>query len=392
MMTLLSARATQEKCQHINYLPPTQRHRTSLQRHYSKLSLSLLYCCSAIAASAVVAGSPPFRMKLLIWLMMLRVTASFAPPRAAFALSRRIATSTRIVSLARNMASTSDATTQTSTTETSTSPPATYPFQEVETKWQAYWDKHQTFKTPVRDPSKDKKYVLDMFPYPSGAGLHVGHPEGYTASDVMARYWRMKYYDVLHPIGWDSFGLPAEQFAIQTGAQPVDTTAANIANFKRQLKMLGFSYDWEREIATTDVDYVKWTQWIFLQLYEMGLAQQSSVSVNWCPALGTVLANEEVINGLSERGNHPVQRLPLRQWVLKITNYADRLEAGLDGLDWPSGTLTAQQQWIGKSQGCNIDFQVEESDDNEVCMVVSCGALFVFLLLLSSLLLLLLLL
>ena len=205
-----------------------------------------------------------------------------------------------------------------------------------------------------------------MFPYPSGAGLHVGHPEGYTASDVMARYYRMKGYDVLHPIGWDSFGLPAEQFAIQTGAQPDETTKANIANFKRQLKSLGFSYDWEREVATTDVDYVKWTQWIFLQLFKKGLAEQSSVSVNWCPALGTVLANEEVINGLSERGDHPVERLPLRQWILKITDYADRLEAGLDGLEWPSGTLTAQQQWIGKSQGCNIDFMVDNSEDNEV--------------------------
>jgi leucyl-tRNA synthetase len=294
--------------------------------------------------------------------------------------------------------------------------PAQYPFAEVEPKWQAYWDKHNTFATPERDLSKPKKYVLDMFPYPSGAGLHVGHPEGYTgtfyvylvqfgfglflyscgscplpiflvtqlfppflcsytcfcfcmvyfsllASDIMARYWRMTGHDVLHPIGWDSFGLPAEQFAIQTGAQPVDTTAKNIANFKRQLKMLGFSYDWDREIATTDINYVKWTQWIFLQLYKKGLAQQSSVSVNWCPALGTVLANEEVINGLSERGDHPVERLPLRQWILKITDYADRLEAGLEGLEWPSGTLTAQQQWIGKSEGCSIVFGVEGITD-----------------------------
>jgi leucyl-tRNA synthetase len=173
----------------------------------------------------------------------------------------------------------------------------------------------------------------------------------------------MTGHDVLHPIGWDSFGLPAEQFAVQTGAQPADTTKTNIANFKRQLKMLGFSYDWDRELATTDIDYVKWTQWIFLQLYKMGLAEQSEVSVNWCPALGTVLANEEVINGKSERGDHPVMRLPLRQWVLKITKYADRLEAGLDGLDWPSGTLTAQQQWIGKSTGCEIVFDVEGKDD-----------------------------
>ena len=184
-----------------------------------------------------------------------------------------------------------------------------------------------------------------------------------AASDVMSRYWRMTNHDVLHPIGWDSFGLPAEQFAINTGTHPEVTTKKNIANFKRQLKMLGFSYDWDKEVATTDVEYVKWTQWIFLQLYKKGLAEQSEVSVNWCPALGTVLANEEVINGLSERGDHPVERLPLRQWVLKITEYADRLEAGLDGLDWPSGTMTAQEQWIGRSEGTEIDFKIEGLDD-----------------------------
>jgi leucyl-tRNA synthetase len=248
-----------------------------------------------------------------------------------------------------------------------------YPFSTIESKWQAYWKEHNTFKTPERRSTKEdgtvikskkrKKYVLDMFPYPSGAGLHVGHPEGYTASDVMARYWRMTSHDVLHPIGWDSFGLPAEQFAINTGTHPEITTAKNIANFKRQLQMLGFSYDWEKEVATTDIDYVKWTQWIFLQLYKKGLASQSEVSVNWCPALGTVLANEEVINGLSERGDHPVVRLPLRQWVLKITEYADRLEQGLEGLDWPSGTMTAQEQWIGKSEGTEIDFKVDGLDD-----------------------------
>lgn len=244
--------------------------------------------------------------------------------------------------------------------------PGTYPFAQIEKKWQAYWEKKQTFATPERSADKEKKYVLDMFPYPSGAGLHVGHPEGYTASDIMSRYWRMKGFDVLHPIGWDSFGLPAEQYAISTGSQPAETTAKNIANFMRQLKMLGFSYDWDREIATTDIDYVKWTQWIFLQLYKAGLAEQSSVAVNWCPALGTVLANEEVINGLSERGDHPVERLPLRQWLLKITDYADRLEAGLEGLDWPSGTLVAQKQWIGKSVGCNIDFEVDGSKDEKI--------------------------
>jgi len=264
-------------------------------------------------------------------------------------------------------AASSSASEQSSSTESAAAPasPMAYPFGTVEPKWQRYWEKHATFRTPNRtaDSSRPKKYVLDMFPYPSGAGLHVGHPEGYTASDVMSRYWRMRGYDVLHPIGWDSFGLPAEQFAIQTGTQPAQTTANNIANFKRQLQMLGFSYDWDREIATTDVNYVKWTQWIFLQLFKKGLAEQSSVSVNWCPALGTVLANEEVINGLSERGDHPVERIPLRQWILKITDYADRLEAGLDGLDWPSGTLTAQRQWIGKSIGTRIDFPLLDSDD-----------------------------
>jgi len=179
------------------------------------------------------------------------------------------------------------------------------------------------------------------------------------ASDIMSRYYRMTSHDVLHPIGWDSFGLPAEQFAIQTGTHPDITTKRNIDNFKRQLQMLGFSYDWEKEIATTDVGYVKWTQWIFLQLYKKGLARQSEVSVNWCPKLGTVLANEEVIDGLSERGDHPVIRLPLRQWVLKITDYADRLEKGLEGLDWPAGTMTAQEQWIGKSEGTEIMFDVK---------------------------------
>jgi leucyl-tRNA synthetase len=248
-----------------------------------------------------------------------------------------------------------------------------YPFDSIESKWQAYWKEHNTFKAPERRTTNEdgtviksknkKKYVLDMFPYPSGAGLHVGHPEGYTASDVMSRYWRMTSHDVLHPIGWDSFGLPAEQFAIQTGTHPEVETKKNIANFKRQLQMLGFSYDWEKELATTDVEYVKWTQWIFLQLYKKGLARQSEVSVNWCSALGTVLSNEEVINGLSERGDHPVTRLPLRQWVLKITEYADRLEQGLEGLDWPSGTMTAQEQWIGKSAGTEIDFKVDGSDD-----------------------------
>eukprot|EP00571_Detonula_confervacea_P010871 CAMPEP_0172300670 /NCGR_PEP_ID=MMETSP1058-20130122/2693_1 /TAXON_ID=83371 /ORGANISM="Detonula confervacea, Strain CCMP 353" /LENGTH=913 /DNA_ID=CAMNT_0013010507 /DNA_START=112 /DNA_END=2853 /DNA_ORIENTATION=+ len=268
---------------------------------------------------------------------------------------------------------------ETTTQETPDNAPAGpkgYPFANIESKWQGYWKENNTFATPKRrtvqedgtvvKSTKKKKYVLDMFPYPSGAGLHVGHPEGYTASDVMSRYWRMTNHDVLHPIGWDSFGLPAEQYAINTGTRPEITTGKNIANFKRQLQMLGFSYDWEKEMATTDVDYVKWTQWIFLQLYKKGLATQASKAVNWCPELGTVLANEEVINGLSERGDFPVERLPLRQWTLKITEYADRLEAGLEGLDWPSGTMTAQAQWIGKSTGTEIDFKVDGSEDEKI--------------------------
>lgn len=288
--------------------------------------------------------------------MMLRVTQAFvAPTKNAFLVRRPVAALATSASRIRLLSSTDSSTEASASTQ--------YPFTEVEKKWQAYWAENNTFKTPERNPDKPKKYVLDMFPYPSGAGLHVGHPEGYTASDVMSRYWRMKGFDVLHPIGWDSFGLPAEQYAIQTGNPPAETTTKNIATFKRQLKSLGFSYDWDKEMATTDVDYVKWTQWIFLQLYKKGLAQQSEVAVNWCPALGTVLSNEEIINGLSERGDHPVQRLPLRQWVLKITDYADRLEAGLEGLDWPSGTLSAQKQWIGKSFGCNIDFGIEGMED-----------------------------
>jgi leucyl-tRNA synthetase len=311
----------------------------------------------------------------IICAVMLRASSvvAFLPASRGFGRSssssfRAVSTRNRLAVLMSSSATpeaTTSTTTSTTTPTTTTTPTSTaYPFAEIEPKWQAYWEQHQTFKTPERTAgtTTPKKYVLDMFPYPSGAGLHVGHPEGYTASDVMSRYWRMTGHDVLHPIGWDSFGLPAEQFAIQTGAQPADTTTANIANFKRQLKSLGFSYDWDREIATTDVNYVKWTQWIFLQLYKAGLAQQSSVSVNWCPALGTVLANEEVINGLSERGDHPVTRLPLRQWVLKITDYADRLEAGLEGLEWPSGTLSAQKQWIGRSVGCSIDFAIEGSE------------------------------
>eukprot|EP00904_Undaria_pinnatifida_P004189 jgi/Undpi1/13771/HiC_scaffold_9.g03422.m1 len=238
-----------------------------------------------------------------------------------------------------------------------------YDHKEIETRWQQYWEEKSTFKTPERTEGRPKKFVLDMFPYPSGSGLHVGHPEGYTASDVMARYWRMKGFDVLHPMGWDSFGLPAEQHAILTGTHPKVTTYTNIDNFRRQLKMLGFSYDWDKELATTDTEYVKWTQWIFLELFKAGLAEQSEARVNWCPALGTVLANEEIIDGKSERGDHPVVRMPLRQWTLKITKYADQLEAGLKGLDWPEGTLTAQKQWIGRSEGASITFDVEGTNE-----------------------------
>ena len=236
-----------------------------------------------------------------------------------------------------------------------------YDHAEVEPRWQKYWEDNQTFVTKRR-PGKDKRYVLDMFPYPSGAGLHVGHPEGYTATDIMARYWRMNDIDVLHPMGWDAFGLPAEQYAIQTGTHPAVTTAKNIETFKRQLKMLGFSYDWTRELATTDPDYVRWTQWIFLQLFDKGLAYQEEVSVNWCPALGTVLANEEIIDGKSERGGHPVEKRPLRQWILRITEYADRLEKDLESLDWPEGTLAMQREWIGRSEGADAYFAVKDHE------------------------------
>jgi leucyl-tRNA synthetase len=230
-----------------------------------------------------------------------------------------------------------------------------YDHGQVEAKWQRYWEEKQTFAA-TRRPGRPKRYLLDMFPYPSGAGLHVGHPEGYTATDIVARFERMRGVDVLHPMGWDSFGLPAEQYAIQTGTHPAKTTYENIATFRRQLKSLGFSYDWSRELATTDDEYVHWTQWIFLLLFDKGLAYQDEIPVNWCPALGTVLANEEVIDGKSERGNHPVVRTPLRQWMLKITAYADRLLEDLAEVEWPEGTLTMQREWIGRSEGAEIDF------------------------------------
>ena len=231
----------------------------------------------------------------------------------------------------------------------------------IEPKWQAEWERSGVFRA-VRHRDRSKAYILDMFPYPSGSGLHVGHPEGYTATDIMARFCRMQGIDVLHPMGWDAFGLPAEQHAIATGEHPREATRRNIATFKRQLKMLGLSYDWSREIDTTDAAYVRWTQWIFLQMFKRGLAVQSEVPVNWCPALGTVLANEEVIDGKSERGGHPVERLPLRQWLLKITAYADRLDADLATLNWPD-TKIKQHHWIGRSEGAEVDFGVEGSPD-----------------------------
>ncbi|WP_339232739.1 leucine--tRNA ligase [Geobacillus sp. FSL W8-0032] len=234
--------------------------------------------------------------------------------------------------------------------------------REIEKKWQDYWEKNKTFRTPDED-DKPKFYVLDMFPYPSGAGLHVGHPEGYTATDILARMKRMQGYNVLHPMGWDAFGLPAEQYALDTGNDPAEFTRKNIDNFRRQIKSLGFSYDWDREINTTDPNYYKWTQWIFLKLYEKGLAYMDEVPVNWCPALGTVLANEEVINGRSERGGHPVIRKPMRQWMLKITAYADRLLEDLEELDWPESIKEMQRNWIGRSEGAEIEFAVDGHDE-----------------------------
>ncbi|MBW5444959.1 leucine--tRNA ligase [Cohnella sp. CFH 77786] len=233
--------------------------------------------------------------------------------------------------------------------------------QIIEPKWQKYWDENKTFRT-TEDPGKPKFYALDMFPYPSGAGLHVGHPEGYTATDIVSRYKRMRGFNVLHPMGWDAFGLPAEQYALQTGRHPRDITAENVDNFRRQIKSLGFSYDWEREFSTTDPEYYKWTQWIFIQLYKKGLAYVAEVPVNWCPALGTVLANEEVIDGKSERGGHPVIRKPMRQWMLKITEYAERLLEDLEELDWSESIKDMQRNWIGKSTGAEVVFAIDGHD------------------------------
>jgi leucyl-tRNA synthetase len=266
-----------------------------------------------------------------------------------------------------------------------------YPFDQIEPKWQAIWDERQPFHAPNPgekdfDPAKPKFYVLDMFPYPSGAGLHVGHPEGYTATDIVARYKRIRGFNVLHPMGWDAFGLPAEQYAIKTGQHPAVTTRENVAKFKSQLKRIGFSYDWQREINTTDPAYYKWTQWIFLQIYNswlnpetnraepistyqgtdpdsVRLAYVADVPVNWCPELGTVLANEEVVDGKSEVGGFPVVRKPMRQWMLRITAYAERLLSELDDLDWPEGIKLLQRNWIGRSEGAEIDYKIENLDE-----------------------------
>jgi leucyl-tRNA synthetase len=235
-----------------------------------------------------------------------------------------------------------------------------YPFSEIEPKWQSYWEDSKTFQS-FEDPKKPKYYVLDMFPYPSGAGLHVGHPEGYTATDIIARYKRMKGFSVLHPIGWDAFGLPAEQYALKTGVHPAITTKQNIETFRRQLKMIGFSYDWDREVNTTDPKYVKWTQWIFAQLYKKGLAYIAEVPVNWCPELGTVLANEEVPEQ-QEKG-YTVIRKPMRQWMLKITEYAERLLEDLDELDWSDSLKEMQRNWIGRSEGAEVDFKIDKHDE-----------------------------
>ncbi len=248
--------------------------------------------------------------------------------------------------------------------------------KKIEKKWQEYWDTNKTFETDVYDFSKPKFYVLDMFPYPSGQGLHVGHPEGYTASDIVSRYKRMKGFNVLHPMGWDAFGLPAEQYAIKTGNHPAGFTETNIETFKRQLKMLGFSYDWSKEISTADPQYYKWTQWIFEQMYKDGLAKNVDMPVNWCEELGTVLANDEIIDGKSERGGYPVVRKNMKQWVLDIPKYAERLLAQLDDLDWPESTKEMQRNWIGKSVGAHVNFKVDGHEESFTVFTTRCDTLF----------------
>ena len=251
-----------------------------------------------------------------------------------------------------------------------------YDHKTIEKKWQKVWEDNKTFKTDTADFSKPKYYVLDMFPYPSGNGLHVGHPEGYTATDIIARKKRMEGFNVLHPMGFDSFGLPAEQFAIQTGHHPSIFTQQNIDHFRDQIKSLGFSYDWDREIATSDPSYYKWTQWIFIQLYNAGLAYVDEIPANWCPELKAVLANEEVIDGKSERGGYPVIRKPMRQWVLKITDYAEQLLNDLELVDWPESTKEMQRNWIGKSKGANVVFKIDGHDKEFTVFTTRCDTLF----------------
>ena len=248
--------------------------------------------------------------------------------------------------------------------------------KEIEAKWQKYWEDNQTFKTDLWDFSKPKFYTLDMFPYPSGIGLHAGHPEGYTATDIVARMKRMQGYNVLHPMGFDSFGLPAEQYAINTGNHPAIFTEKNINTFRNQLKSLGFSYDWDLEVATSDPKYYKWTQWIFKKLYEDGLAKEIEMPVNWCEELGTVLANDEVIDGKSERGGYPVVRKMMRQWVIDIPAYAEKLLEGLDTIDWPESTKEIQRNWIGKSVGAHVKFKVKDSEDYFTVFTTRCDTLF----------------
>lgn len=248
--------------------------------------------------------------------------------------------------------------------------------QKIEKKWQAYWEENKTFVCDVWDFDKPKFYAVDMFPYPSGQGLHVGHPEGYTASDIVCRMKKMQGYNVLHPMGFDSFGLPAEQYAIQTGNHPEGFTLENIATFTRQLKMLGFGLDWDKQVSTCDPSYYKWTQWIFKQLYEDGLARYVNIPVNWCEELGTVLANDEIIDGKSERGGYPVVRKNMMQWVIDIVKYADRLLEGLDTLDWPNSTKEMQRHWIGRSYGAHVDFKVAEHDEKFTVFTTRCDTLF----------------
>lgn len=253
---------------------------------------------------------------------------------------------------------------------------ATFDHKSIEKRWQNYWEENKTFACDTSDFSKPKYYVLDMFPYPSGNGLHVGHPEGYTATDILSRMKRMQGFNVLHPMGWDAFGLPAEQYAIQTGNHPREFTVKNIDHFREQIKALGFSYDWDREISTTDKDYYKWTQWIFTKLFDQGLAYVDEIPVNWCPELGTVLANEEVIDGKSERGGFPVVRRPMRQWVLRITEYAERLLEDLDLCDWPQSTKEMQINWVGKSVGANVIFKIKDTTKEFTVFTTRCDTLF----------------